>query len=131
MLQGYVAASELVGGGLVFMFGASIILFGAIYMNANIVAILFILFFYVFPLGVLLPATTELAITPFVNNSGMASALFGSIQLAVAFVCSILSGIMSNGTMEMVGIAFMLCSLVAVAVVFIKVEEKGSFVKVN
>ena len=91
VLQKYIPTSKLVKQALIFMFGASIILFGAIYMNANIVAILFILFFYVFPLGVLLPATTELAITPFVNNSGMASALFCSIQLAVAFVCSILS----------------------------------------
>lgn len=129
VLQKYIATNKLVKQTLIFMFGISIILLTAMYLEANIAAILLILFFYVFPLGILLPATTELAITPFVNNSGMASALFGSIQLAVAFVCSIVSSVMSNGTIVMVGIAFLLCSLLSFIIVFIRVDAKGDYAR--
>ncbi|MDU1891122.1 MAG: multidrug effflux MFS transporter [Dysgonomonas sp.] len=123
-LQKYFATNQLVKYALIFMSVASVVLLSAMYLNVSMNIILFILFFYVFPIGILLPTTTELAITPFVDNSGTASALFGSIQLAVAFICSVTSSVMSDGRITTVGISFLLCSLVAFVLVFCKVNVK-------
>lgn len=123
-LQKYVSVGKLVKLAITFMFGISIILLTLMYMNANIYIMLGVLFFYVFPIGILFPTTTELAITPFTENSGTASALFGSIQLLVAFICSIISNAMSDGSVTTVGIAFLLCALAAFATIFIKIEPR-------
>ncbi len=123
-LQKYISVSKLVKLAVTFMFGISIILLTLMYINANIYIMLGVLFFYIFPIGILFPTTTELAITPFTENSGTASALFGSIQLLVAFICSIISNTMSDGLVTTVGIAFLLCSFAAFATIFIKIEPK-------
>lgn len=126
VMQRYVRTSTLVKYSLLFMGAISLILFATMYMEMGIIPILVVLFFYVFPIGILFPTTTELAITPFVHNSGTASALFGSIQLMVAFICSLLSNYMSDGTITMLGLAFLLCCLVACTIVFIPVNKKQS-----
>ena len=126
-LQKHIPVNKLVKQTLIFMLGVGIVLLGLMWMNSSIYLILIALFFYVFPIGILFPTTTELAITPFTSNSGTASALFGSIQLLVAFICSLLSNSMSNGTMLMVGTAFFLCSLVAAVVVFCRIEAKKEY----
>ncbi len=123
-LQKRIPTNVLVKKSLIFMFGVSIVLFAFMYWNAPIVFILVSLFFYIFPIGILFPTTTELAITPFTDNSGTASALFGSIQLAVAFLCSVFSNYIANGTLAMVGISFLICSLAAFIVVFCHVKLK-------
>ena len=96
------------------MFVMSIFLLGAMYFTTGIYFILAALFFYVFPIGVLFSTSTELAITPFSENSGSASALFGSIQLGVSFLCTILFGVVNNDTILIVGLAFFSCSLLGV-----------------
>ncbi len=123
-LQKRIPVNKLVKLAVTFMFVMSIVLLGLMYLNANIYLMLGVLFFYVFPIGILFPTTTELAITPFTENSGTASALFGSIQLLVAFVCSIISNAMSDNSVVTVGIAFLLCALAAFATIFVKVERK-------
>lgn len=123
-LQKHIPVNKLVKLAVSFMFVISIVLLGLMYVNANIYIMLGVLFFYVFPIGILFPTTTELAITPFTENSGTASALFGSIQLLVAFICSIISNAMSDDSLVTVGIAFMLCALAAFATIFVKVERK-------
>lgn len=131
VLQKYIATNKLVKQALIFMTGASIILLAAMYANIHIIGILIILFFYIFPIGILFPATTELAITPFAdtNNSGTASALFGSIQLALSFVCTILSSFISDGTITAVGLAFFLCNVIAFIVVFIRIDAEKTYSK--
>jgi len=124
VLQKYIPTNKLVKYALLMMSVLSTVLLGAMYMDANIIFILVILFFYIFPIGILFPTTTELAITPFINNSGTASALFGSIQLMMAFICSILSNYISDGTTVAVGLAFFLCSILAFIIVFTKMELK-------
>lgn len=124
-LQKYIPTNKLVKLALIFMLCFSAILLTAMYANIHINIILIILFFYIFPIGILFPTTTELAITPFTDNSGTASALFGSIQLAVAFLCSIISSIMSDGRVTTVGISFLLCGLIAFSLVFIKINMNG------
>lgn len=125
-LQKIMPVNKLVKFSIIFMFMVSAVLLTLMWMNANIYFILFALFFYVFPIGILFPTTTELAITPFVDNSGTASALFGSIQLLVAFICSIVSNALSNGTVEAVGISFFLCCLFAFTVIFVRVDSQKS-----
>ncbi|MDR3060334.1 MAG: multidrug effflux MFS transporter [Prevotella sp.] len=131
VLQKYIATNKLVKQALLFMSAAGLILLIAMYVNVSIVIILFILFFYVFPIGVLFPTTTELAITPFANtnNSGTASALFGSIQLATAFVCTLISSFISDGSIVTVGITFFLCSMLAFAIVFSRINIKEEYSK--
>ncbi|MDL2213604.1 multidrug effflux MFS transporter, partial [Bacteroides sp. OttesenSCG-928-N06] len=97
-LQKYMKVSKLVKITLIYMLAASVVLFSLMYINANIYLILIALFFYVFPIGILFPTTTELAITPFSNNSGTASALFGSIQLLLSCICSVMANAISNNT---------------------------------
>ncbi|NDV46859.1 Bcr/CflA family efflux MFS transporter [Paludibacter sp. 221] len=123
-LQKRTSTAKLVKQALVFMFAVSVVLLACMFMELNIHVILVVLFFYVFPIGILLPTTTELAITPFADNSGTASALFGSIQLAVAFVCTMVSNYISNGTLVMVGLAFFLCSMFGFILVFTRVKIK-------
>jgi len=131
LLQKRIPTNKLVKYALLMMSVVSTVLLALMYMNVNINIILVILFFYIFPIGVLFPTTTELAITPFVNNSGTASALFGSIQLLMAFICSIVSNYISDGTVIAVGLAFFLCSILAFIIVFARVDVKGELIKEN
>lgn len=135
ILQKYIATNKLVKQALLFMTVASAVLLIAMYANLSMNIILFILFFYIFPIGILFPATTELAMSPFTesNNSGMASAMFGSIQLAIAFVCTILSSLISDGSVTAVGIAFFFCNIAAFIIVFsrISLTENAAVVQGN
>lgn len=128
-LQKYFSVGKLVRLSIGFMFLMSIVLCFLMYMQADIHVILVMLFFFVFPIGILFPTTTELAITPFTENSGTASALFGSIQLLVAFICSLVSNTLSNGTVIAVGLAFFACALAAFVVLFFKVESSPVLAK--
>lgn len=127
ILQKYIPTNKLIKYALLFMGATSIILFVTMSMDAGILPILVILFFYVFPIGVLFPTTTELAITPFINNSGTASALFGSIQLMVAFICSLISNYMNDGSIAAIGLSFLLCCVVSFIVVFIPIKTKEEY----
>lgn len=122
-LQKHFSVGKLVKLSVSFMFLVSIVLLSLMYMQVNIAIILVLLFFYVFPIGILFPTTAELAITPFTENSGTASALFGSIQLLVAFICSLVSNMLSNGTLTAVGLAFFACTASAFVILFLKVES--------
>lgn len=129
VFQKYVPTNKLVKQALFFMFMMSIILLFTMYIEADIFIMLIALFFYIFPIGILFPTTTELAITPFANtnSSGTASALFGSIQLLMAFICSVVSNFVSNGTVVSVGIAFFLCTLLSFIIVFIRLNPREEY----
>lgn len=115
--QKYMPSSKLVKLSVVTWTIISIVLATTMFLNASIMAILIALFFYVFTLGILLPSTTERALIPFTNNSGTASSLFGAIQLGIAFVCSVISNYMDNGTIVNVGIGLAICSILSFAVI--------------
>ncbi len=118
LFQKYMSTGRLVKYSLLMMTAVSLLLVGMMYTGVHMNLVLVALFFYIFPIGILFPATTELAITPFTHNSGTASALFGSIQLAVAFICTVISNFISDGSVTAVGVAFMLCSVLAFTIVF-------------
>lgn len=131
VFQKYIPTNKLVKQALFFMFVMSAVLLSVMYMKSNIFIILIALFFYIFPIGILFPTTTELAITPFANtnSSGTASALFGSIQLLMAFICSVLANVISDGTITSVGIAFFFCTLLSFIIVFVRISPKGEYKK--
>ncbi|MDL2251485.1 multidrug effflux MFS transporter [Odoribacter sp. OttesenSCG-928-J03] len=117
-LQKYMSTEKLVQVAMLAMFVISIVLLSVIYFEMSIYVILGVLFFYIFPIGILFPATTELAITPFTYNSGSASALFGSIQLLVAFICTIISNLITDGSVFFVGVTFFICAVLFLGVFF-------------
>lgn len=122
--QKYISASRLVKISTTIWIISSIALVTTMYFNADILIILAMLFIYLFTLGILLPSTTERALIPFTDNSGTASSLFGAIQLGIAFVCSIASNYMDNGTIINVGIGLGICSLLGfMAIIFPKTRR--------
>lgn len=129
--QKFMPAAKLVKLVVVSWAAISIILILVMYVEANIMVILVALFFYVFTLGLLLPSTTERALIPFTNNSGTASSLFGAVQLGIAFICSVASNFMSNGTIINVGIGLGLCSLFGLFVILFPKTRRLVLEKVN
>lgn len=124
ILQKHIATNKLVKQALLFMTVVCVILLAVMHAGVSMNIVLFALFFYIFPIGILFPTTTELAMSPFAgtNNSGVASAMFGSIQLATAFICSMVSGLINNGSVVSVGVAFFMCNIAAFIIVFSKVN---------
>ncbi len=85
----------------------------SVHVNAPITVILLLLFAYLFLLGILLPATADLALEPFRNNSGKASAIFGFIQLAVTFLILTIIGLVQNNSAIPMALALLICSLIS------------------
>ena len=123
VFQKYTTTQRLVKYALAVMSVTSILLLSAIFINLNIYCTLSILFFFIFPIGILFPATTELAMKPFTDNSGSASALFGSIQLLIAFLCMIISSLINNNSVLSVGAAYFICGLIAFFCILPKIKE--------
>ena len=67
------------------------------------------LFFIVFTLGILFPATTKLALEPFVETSGSASALLGSLQLMLTFIISAVTNLIPVDLLLLTGLALFVC----------------------
>lgn len=101
----------------------SILMTVAMYSYNLITVVLCILFFYILVIGILFPVTTELALAPFTDNSGTASSLFGTIQMSVAFICTLVSGFLSDGTVITLGVEFLLCAVIAFICVFGKINQ--------
>jgi len=110
-LQKFLSPLRLIFYALLLMFISSILFLVATGMSLGIFKILPIMFFFIFPIGILFPATTELAMKPFTHNSGTASALFGTIQIMVACICSLIANFITDGTITTVGIVFFICGL--------------------
>lgn len=101
----------------------SIIMIVAMYFDGLMHVVLIILFFYLFVIGILFPVTTELALKPFTGNSGTASSLFGTLQMSVAFICTLISGFLNDGTVITIGVEFLLCALIAFICLFGKISK--------
>lgn len=84
----------------------------------NAYTFLFSLFTFLFFLGFLNPNSTALALGPFSNNAGVASALIGSVRMVGAAVSTALIGALHDGTaFPMVGI-MLGCALIVFALLF-------------
>lgn len=124
VFQKYTTTQRLVKYSLSIMAITSVLLLIAVFFHSNIYIILSILFFFIFPIGILFPATTDLAMQPFKENSGSASALFGSIQLLTAFICTIIASLVNDGSVISVGVAYFICGIMAFLFIFPKVKEE-------
>lgn len=78
------------------------------------------LFFIVFTLGILFPATTKLALEPFVETSGSASALLGSLQLMLTFIISAVTNLIPVDLLLLTGLALFVCHVLYLACYGIK-----------
>lgn len=90
-------------------------------------AILILLFFLELSMGVLFPTTTKLALEPFNENSGSASALLGSLQLIVTFFISALTNIIPANLLLLTGLAILVCHVLYVVCLMIR-EPKESII---
>lgn len=78
------------------------------------------LFFIVLTLGILFPATTKLALEPFRENSGSASALLGSLQLLLTFIISAVTNSIPADLLLLTGLALFVCHVLYLVCFWIK-----------
>lgn len=94
-------------------------------LKLPIVVLLVPLFFIILTLGILFPATTKLALEPFYENSGAASALLGSLQLMLTFCISAITNIIPADLLFLTGIALFACHILYVFCYLIKEPNEG------
>ncbi|MFV0480727.1 MAG: multidrug effflux MFS transporter [Campylobacteraceae bacterium] len=120
VLSKYIIPTDIVKKSLFSMVVVGIIMYLVMIFTSSMNLVLVILFIYLIFVGILFPVTTELAITPFIKNSGSASSLFGTIQMTLAFLITLVSGLISNGTVSILGIEFTVCIIFSLACLLIK-----------
>lgn len=100
----------------------SIVFLGLCISNQSIEVLLIPLFFIILTLGVLFPATTKLALEPFIENSGSASALLGSLQLMLTFIISAATNLIPVDLLILTGLALFVCHILYLVCYWIKEE---------
>lgn len=85
------------------------------------------LFFIVLTLGVLFPATTKLALEPFHENSGAASALLGAMQLMLTFIISAITNIIPVDLLLLTGAALFACHILYAFCFLVKEPQLETF----
>ncbi|WP_181151443.1 multidrug effflux MFS transporter [Sphingobacterium gobiense] len=124
-LQKRYSAQKIVGFAATLMCVFAVVYIGMLLAGASMHSLLAALFLYTFPMGMLFPATTDLAMAPFsTDNSGSASSLFGALQLGIAFLITIVGGHLSDGSLLIVGITFLVVSLLIFPILFISRTKK-------
>lgn len=98
----------------------SVVFFVLCMMKEPIEFLLIPLFFIILTLGVLFPTTTKLALEPFHENSGSASALLGSLQLMLTFIISALTNIIPADLLLLTGLALLVCHVLYLFCYWIK-----------
>lgn len=89
-----------------------VLLLGVV-LDLPVVYMLVLIFLFLFTLGILFPATTDLALQPFRNDSGTASALLGFLQLGITFIITGLFGLMQEDSIIPMVLGIFLCGLVS------------------
>lgn len=87
----------------------------SVYLQLPIVVTSVLLFLFLTLLGVLFPTTINLALEPFHNDSGTASAIFGFTQLAFTFIVSAIIGLMQNNSVLPMMLTLLGCAVVSLA----------------
>lgn len=93
-------------------------------LKLSIEILLIPLFFIILTLGVLFPTTTKLALEPFHENSGVASALLGSLQLMLTFCISAITNIIPADLLFLTGIALFGCHVLYLLCYLIKETKR-------
>lgn len=98
---------------------AIVLVVGTYYSWLGLYGTIACIFFYLCCQGFSFPNSSALSMAPFTKEAGSASALMGSIQMALGAGSSALVGVMSNGTaMPMTGV-MVGCSITAVLILMI------------
>lgn len=116
----WLSVEQIIKATIVFGLLVSIVLWVMCLLTQPIQYLLVPLFLLVLTLGVLFPTTTKLALEPFLENSGAASALLGSLQLFVTFIISALTNIIPVDLLVLTGAAFVICHILYLLCFFIK-----------
>ncbi len=101
--------------------GLSLLFLGLCFTRQPIEVLLVPLFFLVLTLGILFPATTKLALEPFNENSGAASALLGTLQLLITFLISAISNLIPLDILLLTGLAMLVCHIGYLLCYFIRI----------
>jgi DHA1 family bicyclomycin/chloramphenicol resistance-like MFS transporter len=117
-LVGRVGLRRLLGAGVAAGTAAGLCLLVVVLLDAGLPAILPCLFVAVASLGVVIPNATALALTPFPNVAGSASALIGATQFAFGAVAAPLVGAFGRDTAVPMAVAMATFGMLA-AVVFL------------
>jgi DHA1 family bicyclomycin/chloramphenicol resistance-like MFS transporter len=112
LLQRYMADSKLIALGLVIMLGGSLALgwldyAGQVSLVTSLAAISTI---YV-GLAFVIPVATSLAVAPFDRIAGSASALLGSVSMALASASTLLIGQLPHDAAKSMSVAFTVLSI--------------------
>ncbi|WP_026898630.1 multidrug effflux MFS transporter [Daejeonella oryzae] len=92
-------SEQIIVGALICQAITGISLFlGSYYAILNLGSTIFLIFIFLCCQGFSFPNSSALALTPFSKNAGSASALMGSIQMALGAFASIMVSILSNHT---------------------------------
>ena len=113
---------QIISYTIILGFLCSIIFLGLCMLQQPIEWLLVPLFFIILTLGVLFPTTTKLALEPFHENSGSASALLGSLQLMLTFIVSAATNLIPVDLLLLTGLALLVCHLLYLACYGIKEE---------
>lgn len=111
VLAGRFTPLQIVRFAIIFGSTFSLLFLFACLGQVDVKLLLALLFFIIVTLGVLFPVTTQLALQPFKQNSGSASALLGSVQLMVTFIISAITNIIQADILFLTGFALLICHL--------------------
>ncbi|MHC5200659.1 multidrug effflux MFS transporter [Myroides sp. LJL119] len=103
---------------------AAFLLWLFIYLQVSIYLQLVPLPLFIMPLGMIFPTSTTLALSPFKEQSGTASALFGALQLAFTFVTSVTLNSLNDGSMHIVALTLLSCALISFTVNYFTRKNK-------
>jgi DHA1 family bicyclomycin/chloramphenicol resistance-like MFS transporter len=105
---------------------AAVILLAVALAGGGLAALLAPLFFVVAPFGAVFPTSTALALTPFPERAGTASALIGALQLAVGAGAGALAGLLGFAAATSLALVVAPASVLALVVLLLFVPARPS-----
>lgn len=90
-----------------------VLLVACILAELPLAIVLALLFLSLIVIGISLTSTIDLALAPFRNDSGTASAVFGFFQLALTFVISGVVGLVQNNSVMPMAITLLSCAVIS------------------
>lgn len=89
-----------------------------------IMIVLILIFFFLVSIGIISPVTTNLALEPFHNDSGSASALFGFTQQVFTFTLTAITGLIQNNSAMPMALTLLVCAITSILFSFRPAGEK-------
>ncbi|MBN2544282.1 MAG: multidrug effflux MFS transporter [Spirochaetes bacterium] len=102
--------------GIVQVILSLILISSAIFINVPVSLTVFLIFLYLFIFGILNPIGIALALYPFKENAGTASALLGGIQMVASAVTSVLVSRLHNETIFPMIMVMSACASISVII---------------